>query len=180
MASRSTAWCSTGSTRPSLARVGQTAPAWHALELQEARQVLERAPQPCSARGQHASSSCPGSWTSTRAEPEQGRTSVDPSLGHGQHPRQRGHVGCQGDVPSRRAVLLPATKHGSSFLQPCDVAVFRSFKSCIQAQASATLARSVLDGTFEGLAMNMAYVRQSSAEWALARSENKVWSTGWR
>ena len=26
-----------------------------------------------------------------RAEPEQRTTSVDPSLGHGQHPRQRGH-----------------------------------------------------------------------------------------
>ena len=26
----------------------------HVLELQEARQVLEGAPQPCSARGQHA------------------------------------------------------------------------------------------------------------------------------
>ena len=44
-------------------------------------------------------------------------------------------------------------------LQPCDVAVFRSFKSCIQAQASATLARSVLDGTFDGLATNKAWRR---------------------
>ena len=31
----------------------------------------------------------------------------------------------------------------------CDVAVFRSFKSCIQAQASATLARSVIPTTGE-------------------------------
>ena len=42
----------------------------------------------------------------------------------------------------------------TSYLQPCDVAVFRSFKSCIQTQASATLARSVLDGSFDDLAMN--------------------------
>ena len=33
----------------------------------------------------------------------------------------------------------------------CDVAVFHSFKSCIHTQASGTLARSVLDGTFKGL-----------------------------
>ena len=70
-------------------------------------------------------------------------------------------------------------------MHPCDVAVFRSFKSCIQVQASATLAGSVLDDTFEGLAMNKAWRRQSSAEWA-ARAvtnlcdENKAWTTGWR
>ena len=34
--------------------LGQKANAWHAFELQEARQALEGAPQPCSARGQHA------------------------------------------------------------------------------------------------------------------------------
>ena len=43
----------------------------------------------------------------------------------------------------------------------------------------------VLDGTFEGLAMNKASRHQSSAEWA-ARAvtdlcdENHVWTTGWR
>ena len=39
-------------------------------------------------------------------------SSVDPSLGHGQHPRQRGHHDrhvCE--VPSRRAVLHPAAQH---------------------------------------------------------------------
>ena len=47
-----------------------------------------------------------------RAEPGQGRTIVDPSLGHGQHPRQRGHHDRHaGDVPSRRAVLHPAAQH---------------------------------------------------------------------
>ena len=35
-------------------QLGEAALAWHALEPQEARQVLEGAPQPCSARGQHA------------------------------------------------------------------------------------------------------------------------------
>ena len=47
-----------------------------------------------------------------RAEPKQRRTTVDPPLGHGQHPRQRGHPGRhEGRIPSRRAVLPPATKH---------------------------------------------------------------------
>ena len=82
-------------------------------------------------------------------------------------------------------VLCFIPPRSTSYLQPCDVAVFRSFKSCIQAQASATLTRSVLDGSFEGLAMNKAWRRQSSAEWA-ARAvtdlcdENKAWTTGWR
>ena len=41
-----------------------------------------------------------------RAEPGHGRTSVDPSLGHGQHPRQRGHPGRhEGRFPTRRSVL---------------------------------------------------------------------------
>ena len=38
-----------------------------------------------------------------------------------------------------------ASTQATSYLQPCDVAVFNSFKSCIQAQASAALARSVGD-----------------------------------
>ena len=47
-----------------------------------------------------------------RDESEQRRTSVHPSLGHGQHPRQRGHPGRhEGRFPTRRAVLHPATRH---------------------------------------------------------------------
>ena len=57
----------------------------------------------------------------------------------------------------------------TSYMQPCDVAVFRSFKSCIQAQASATLARSVIDGPFDDVVMNLAWRR--SAEWARAVPE---------
>ena len=50
--------------------------------------------------------------TGRRDEPGQGGTVVDPPLGHGQHPRQRGHPGRhEGRIPSRRAVLPPATKH---------------------------------------------------------------------
>ena len=81
-------------------------------------------------------------------------------------------------------VLAFLPPQSTSYLQPCDVAVFRSFKGCIQGQASATLARSVLDDTFEGLAMNKAWRRQSSAEWA-ARAvmdlceKNQAWTTGW-
>ena len=76
-------------------------------------------------------------------------------------------------------VLCFIPPHSTSY-----VAVFRSFKSCIQAQASATLARSVLDGSFDGLAMNKAWRHQSSAEWASRADtdlcdENKAWTTGW-
>ena len=82
-------------------------------------------------------------------------------------------------------VLCFLPPQSTSYLQPCDVAVFRSFKSCTQTQASATLARAVLDGSFDGLAMNKAWRRQSSAEWAARAiadilAEGKVWSTGWR
>ena len=81
-------------------------------------------------------------------------------------------------------VLCFIPPRSRSYLKPCDVAVFRSFKSCIQAQASATLARSILDGSLEGLAMNKAWRRQPSAE-RTARAvtdlcdENKAWTTGW-
>ena len=73
-----------------------------------------------------------------------------------------------------RCFILPRS---TSYLQPCDVAVFRSFKSCIQTQASATLARSVLDGSFEFLAMNKAWRRRSSAEWRLAQSRTSATKT---
>ena len=82
-------------------------------------------------------------------------------------------------------VLCVIPPRSTSYLQPCDLAVLRSFKSCIQAQASAALARSVIDGSFEGLAMNKAWRRQPSAEWA-ARAlpdlcdVSQVWTTGWR
>ena len=47
-----------------------------------------------------------------RHEPRQRRTSVDPSLRHGQHPLQRGHPSRhEGRFPTRRAVLHPTTKH---------------------------------------------------------------------
>ena len=60
-------------------------------------------------------------------------------------------------APGRHAAAFPHVvlsflpPRSTSYLPPCDVAVFRSFKSCIQTQASATLARSVLDGTFRRL-----------------------------
>ena len=82
-------------------------------------------------------------------------------------------------------VLCFLPPQSTSYLQPCDVAVFRSFKSRIQTQATTTLARSILDGSFEDVAMNKPWRRQSSAEWASRAvtdllGENKVWSTGWR
>ena len=77
-----------------------------------------------------------------RAEPEQRRTSMDPSLGHGQHPRQRDHLGRhEGHVP--HVVLCFIPPRSTSYLQPCDVAVFRSFQELHPGkQASTTLARS--------------------------------------
>ena len=47
-----------------------------------------------------------------RAQSRHGGTVVDPSLGHGQHPGQRGHPGRhEGRIPSHRAVLHPAAQH---------------------------------------------------------------------
>ena len=67
------------------------------------------------------------SHTGQRAEPEQGRTCVDLSLGHGQHPRQRGHDDRhEGEV---HVVLCFLPPRSTSYLQPFDVAVFRSVKS---------------------------------------------------
>ena len=61
----------------------------------------------CDALGAQLTATC-----GLRAEPGQWRTIVDPSLGHGQHPRQRGHPGRhEGRLPTRRTVLPPATKH---------------------------------------------------------------------
>ena len=81
-------------------------------------------------------------------EPKQGRTSVDPPLGHDEHPCQRGHPGRhEGDVPSRRTLLHPAAQHAA-------LAALRSgslsaaSKSYIQSQETTTLARSVFDGSF--------------------------------
>ena len=102
---------------------------------------------------------------------------MDPSLEHGQHPRQRGHPGRhEGHFPSCPVVLHPAAQRV--------VAVFRSFKSCIQAQASATLASSVLDGSFDDVGVNKACWRQSSAERAAGGAtdlcdKNQAW-TSWR
>ena len=107
--------------------------------------------------------------------------------------------------PSRERTVVPARPHwqpcgplsltscshplppqSTSYLQPCDVAVFRSFKSCIQTQANATLARAVLDSSFDGLAMNKAWRRPShrpSGHRAQSRTSwprTRAWSTGWR
>ena len=85
----------------------------------------------------------------------QGRTSVGPYLGRGQHPRQRGHPAlsftscCASSCHDALRTCSPVTWPSSAV-----------FKSRTQAQASATLARSVIDGSFEGLAMNKAWRRQ--------------------
>ena len=267
-----------GTRRASQPKMGQTASPRHALEPQEARQVLEGAPQPCSARGQHSPAlhqavlahgqarsqrrPCrehrrdlvpppPGAtdWmgpprreTSAAAGQHEGGDDVHGRMGRGPldmlvqivhagktdavlpeqpWPERTHHVtsengwattttllqltatldgvlnpGREGqswillwDMASIHAafphiVLCFIPPHSTSYLQPCDVAVFRSFKSCIQAQASATLARSVIDGSFEGLAMNKAWRRQSSGEWAARAAtdlseKNQAWTTGW-
>ena len=77
-------------------------------------------------------------------------------------------------------VLCFNPPHSTSYLQPYDVAVFRSFKSCIKAQVCATLA--VLDGLLDDVVMSKAWRRQSSTGCAVTDlcDENKVWCTGWR
>ena len=84
-----------------------------------------------------------------------------------------------------QVVLCFIPPHSTSHMQPCDVAVFRSFKSCIQTQATTTLARSVIDGSFDDVVVNQAWWRQSSADWASRAvtdlcKEIKAWTTGWR
>ena len=101
---------------------------------------------------------------------------MDPSLGHGQHASEGTLSAIKAAFPHVVLCFLPPRR--TSHLRPCDV------KSCIQAQASATLARSVIDGSFDDVVMNKAWRRQSSAEWA-ARAvtdlcgKNKAWATRW-
>ena len=101
------------------------------------------------------------------------------------HVRERlGNDDC--DPAARgQVVLCFIPPRSTSYLQPCVVAVFRIFKSCIQTQASATLARSVLDGTFDDVVMNKAWRRQSSAEGASRAvtdlcEKKQAWTAGWR
>ena len=64
-----------------------------------------------------------------------------------------------GGVPSSRAVLHPAAQH-------CVLAATCPSSVVSRANASAALARSVLDGSFDDVVMTKAWRRQSSAEWA--------------
>ena len=80
-------------------------------------------------------------------------------------------------------VLCFIPPRSTSYLQPCDLAVSRGFKSCIQTQASTTLARFVIDGSFDDVEMNNAWRTQSAAEWASCavqdlREKNQVWTVG--
>ena len=55
----------------------------------------------------------------------------------------------------------------------------------LSSAASRAASRRRRDGTFEGLTLNKAWRRQSSADWAARAvkdlcAQNKVWSTGWR
>ena len=84
-------------------------------------------------------------------------------------------------------VLFFIPLDSTSYLQPCDLAVLRSFKSCIHTQASTTLARTVIDGSIDAIVTKKAWRRQSSAEWAsrattdlCEKKKNQAWSTGWR
>ena len=58
--------------------------------------------------GQHDDAPAAHGHFGQRAEPEQRRTSVNPSLGHGQHPRQRRHLGRHAATFPH---VVPATKH---------------------------------------------------------------------
>ena len=67
---------------------------------------------PTTSLGHHDHAPAAHSHTGRRAQSRQGGTVVDPSLRHGQHPRQRGHPGGhEGRIPSHRDVLHPAAQH---------------------------------------------------------------------
>ena len=62
--------------------------------------------------GNHDDAAAAHGHTGRRDEPRHGKTIVDPSLEHGQHPRQRSHPGRhEGRFRPRRAVLHSTTKH---------------------------------------------------------------------
>ena len=89
-----------------------------------------------------------------RDEPWQGRTIVDLSLGHGQYPRERGHGRHAGHVAFMSCCA--SSRRSSWCWQPCDLADFRSVKSCIQTQASITFTRTVIDGSFDAIVRHKA------------------------
>ena len=81
-------------------------------------------------------------------------------------------------------VLCIIPPRSTSYLQPCDLAVFRSFKSDIWKCATTTLARSVIDSSLDDSVMNRASRRQSSAEWASRAvadlcEKNQAWTSRW-
>ena len=81
------------------------------------------------------------------------------------HPSEATLTAMMATLPHVVLASLPPRKH----VVPAAPATWPSsagFKSCIQAQASANLACSVFDGSFDELIMNKAWRRQSSAEWA--------------
>ena len=94
-----------------------------------------------------------------------GRTSVDPPVDVASiHASEATLAAMKAALP--HVVLCFIPPRSTPYTQPCDVTVFHSSKSCIQAQASVTLARAVMDGSFDDVVMNKAWRRQSSAEWA--------------
>ena len=83
-------------------------------------------------------------------------------------------------------VLCFIPPRSTSYLQPCDVAVFRSFTSCIQTQASAALARSVRPRShFRRLGHEQSMAGPVFGRMGSSRShdlcdKNQMWTTGWR
>ena len=105
-------------------------------------------------------------------------TIVDPSLGHGQHARQRGHHGRhEGEVPSRRAVLHPAVQHVVLARRPGRLPQLRELHPGASERNSCPL-RPQRHLRRRGHEQNMA------AEWATwpvtdLCEKNQAWTTGW-
>ena len=109
---------------------------------------------------------------------------MDLSLGHGQYPRQRRHPGRQaGDVPSRRVVLHPATKH------VVHAALRRGRLPQLQELHPRASERHSCPLRHRRLVRRLGH-EQCMAAPVIGRmggsrshgplDENKVWSTGWR
>ena len=129
--------------------------------------------------GHHDDAPAAHSHIGQRAEPEQRRTSVDPSLGHGQHPRQRGHPGrhafrrsltscCASSRHEARRTCSPATWPSSAASR----AASRRRRAPLLPSPSSTALRML------GRQVAMAAKRGECRALTDLCDQNQVWTTG--
>ena len=114
---------------------------------------------------------CAGSWTRTQSAQTASSTLTRPRAVFSRCTKPDGAIAAQ---------LQGNTKEATTF-----TAAFSMDRGRARRQDRRRLARSVLDGSFNELAMNKPWRRQSSAEWAARAVKdlcdaNQVWATGWR